>query len=83
MAGPAELAQSPVNPAGLGTGRRRGRDGDDAPHDRPVPPQGTAMPALPPVPSVPPVPVTEHPAGRRRALGPAGAAAQPIRNLPM
>ncbi|MEV6955348.1 PAS domain-containing protein [Streptomyces sp. NPDC051183] len=26
--GPAELAQSPVNPAGLGTGRRRGRAGD-------------------------------------------------------
>ncbi|WP_328962632.1 PAS domain-containing protein [Streptomyces virginiae] len=79
-----ELAQSPVNPAGLGTGRRRGRAGDgsgeaegpggqDGP-GRPVPPQGTAMPALPPVPAVPPVPVTEHPAGRRRALGPAGAA---------
>ncbi|MCX4714626.1 response regulator [Streptomyces virginiae] len=79
-----ELAQSPVNPAGLGTGRRRGRAGDgsgeaegpggqDGP-GRPVPPQGTAMPALPPVPTVPPVPVTEHPAGRRRALGPAGAA---------
>ncbi|MEY2230469.1 PAS domain-containing protein [Streptomyces sp. BF23-19] len=78
-----ELAQSPVNPAGLGTGRRRGRAGDgsgeaegpggqDGP-GRPVPPQGTAMPALPPVPAVPPVPVTEHPAGRRRALGPAGA----------
>ncbi|WP_285547798.1 PAS domain-containing protein [Streptomyces lavendulae] len=82
VAGPAELAQSPVNPAGLGTGRRRGRDGDDAPHDRPVPPQGTAMPALPPVPSVPPVPVTEHPAGRRRALGPAGAAAQPAGPVP-
>ncbi|WP_405979671.1 PAS domain-containing protein [Streptomyces sp. NBC_00158] len=80
--GPAELAQSPVNPAGLGTGRRRGRDGDDAPHDRPVPPQGTAMPALPPVPSVPPVPVSEHPAGRRRALGPAGAAAQPAGPVP-
>ncbi|MCX4959534.1 response regulator [Streptomyces virginiae] len=82
-AGP-ELAQSPVNPAGLGTGRRRGRAGDgsgeaDGPGGqdgpgRPVPPQGTAMPALPPVPAVPPVPVTEHPAGRRRALGPAGAA---------
>ncbi|MFG2973992.1 PAS domain-containing protein [Streptomyces sp. NPDC048331] len=79
-----ELAQSPVNPAGLGTGRRRGRAGDgsgeaEGPggHDgpgRPVPPQGTAMPALPPVPAVPPVPVTEHPAGRRRALGPAGPA---------
>ncbi|MCX5178349.1 PAS domain-containing protein [Streptomyces virginiae] len=79
-----ELAQSPVNPAGLGTGRRRGRAGDgsgeaDGPGGqdgpgRPVPPQGTAMPALPPVPAVPPVPVTEHPAGRRRALGPAGAA---------
>ncbi|MFG2876233.1 PAS domain-containing protein [Streptomyces sp. NPDC048337] len=86
-----ELAQSPVNPAGLGTGRRRGRAGDgsgesdatggpggsgasggqDGP-GRPVPPQGTAMPALPPVPAVPSVPVTEHPAGRRRALGPAG-----------
>ncbi|MFD8979127.1 PAS domain-containing protein, partial [Streptomyces sp. NPDC059564] len=84
-AGPAELAQSPVNPAGLGTGRRRGRDGDgsEAPFGpalpgagRPVPPQGTAMPALPPVPAVPPVPVTEHPAGRRRALG---SAAQPAR----
>ncbi|MFF5701591.1 PAS domain-containing protein [Streptomyces sp. NPDC012794] len=82
VSGPAELAQSPVNPAGLGTGRRRGRDGDDAPHDRPVPPQGTAMPALPPVPTVPPVPVTEHPAGRRRALGPAGAAAQPAGPVP-
>ncbi|MFB7254058.1 response regulator [Streptomyces nojiriensis] len=79
-----ELAQSPVNPAGLGTGRRRGRAGDGSGeaegaggHDgpgRPVPPQGTAMPALPPVPTVPPVPVTEHPAGRRRALGPAGPA---------
>ncbi|MFF5781172.1 PAS domain-containing protein [Streptomyces virginiae] len=86
-----ELAQSPVNPAGLGTGRRRGRAGDgsgeaegpggpDGP-GRPVPPQGTAMPALPPVPTVPPVPVTEHPAGRRRALGPAGAA-QPAGPVP-
>ncbi|MFD9451587.1 PAS domain-containing protein [Streptomyces sp. NPDC059985] len=81
--GPAELAQSPVNPAGLGTGRRRGRDGDgsaDAERGgagRPVPPQGTGMPALPPVPTVPPVPVTEHPAGRRRALGPVVPAAQP------
>ncbi|MET9606504.1 PAS domain-containing protein [Streptomyces sp. NPDC006512] len=82
--GPAELAQSPVNPAGLGTGRRRGRDGDgsaDAARGgagRPVPPQGTGMPALPPVPAVPPVPVTEHPAGRRRALGgPPAAPAQP------
>ncbi|MFI8262146.1 MULTISPECIES: PAS domain-containing protein [unclassified Streptomyces] len=51
-----ELAQSPVNPAGLGTGRRRGRDGDgsetggEGGPGRPVPPQGTAMPALPPVP---------------------------------
>ncbi|MCX5305084.1 MULTISPECIES: response regulator [Streptomyces] len=82
-AGP-ELAQSPVNPAGLGTGRRRGRAGDvsgeaegTGGHDgpgRPVPPRGTAMPALPPVPAVPPVPVTEHPAGRRRALGQAGPA---------
>ncbi|MFJ1866717.1 PAS domain-containing protein [Streptomyces sp. NPDC088097] len=78
-----ELAQSPVNPAGLGTGRRRGRDGDDGGDSgrpgagRPVPPQGTAMPALPPVPTVPPVPVTEHPAGRRRALGQAGPPAQP------
>ncbi|MFJ2596024.1 response regulator [Streptomyces erythrochromogenes] len=81
QAGP-ELAQSPVNPAGLGTGRRRGRAGDDSGESggpegqggpgRPVQPQGTAMPALPPVPAVPPVPVTEHPAGRRRALGPAG-----------
>ncbi|MEU2389163.1 PAS domain-containing protein [Streptomyces sp. NPDC007369] len=72
------LAQSPVNPAGLGTGRRRGRDGDgegaEGGSARPVPPQGTAMPALPPVPSVPSVPVTEHPAGRRRALGQAGPA---------
>ncbi|MCX5196364.1 PAS domain-containing protein [Streptomyces sp. NBC_00249] len=80
--GGPELAQSPVNPAGLGTGRRRGRDGDDSADPgrpeagRPVPPQGTAMPALPPVPAVPPVPVTEHPAGRRRALGPAGPPAQ-------
>ncbi|MER5488040.1 response regulator, partial [Streptomyces sp. NPDC002812] len=50
---------------------------------RPVPPQGTAMPALPPVPVPPvpvppfpglPVPLTEHPAGRRRALGAAGPA---------
>ncbi|MFE0009007.1 PAS domain-containing protein [Streptomyces erythrochromogenes] len=78
QAGP-ELAQSPVNPAGLGTGRRRGRAGDDSGQSggpesqgRPVQPQGIAMPALPPVPAVPPVPVTEHPAGRRRALGPAG-----------
>ncbi|MEU8839569.1 PAS domain-containing protein [Streptomyces roseus] len=98
-----ELAQSPVNPAGLGTGRRRGRDGDGSGEGgpgRPVPPQGTAMPALPPVPqgpppgpgpgvppvqqgvrvppvppvpAVPPVPVSEHPAGRRRALGTAAA----------
>ncbi|MFF4496460.1 PAS domain-containing protein [Streptomyces sp. NPDC001546] len=81
--GPAELAQSPVNPAGLGTGRRRGRDGDGGADSgppgagRPVPPQGTAMPALPSVPAVPPVPVTEHPAGRRRALGTAAAPAQP------
>ncbi|MFJ4775096.1 PAS domain-containing protein [Streptomyces sp. NPDC088762] len=92
-----ELAQSPVDPAGLGTGRRRGRAGDgsgeagatggpggigafgaqDGPGGhggpgRPVPPQGTGMPVLPPVPAVPPVPLTEHPAGRRRALGPAG-----------
>ncbi|MFI6148440.1 PAS domain-containing protein [Streptomyces sp. NPDC051109] len=111
------LAQSPVNPAGLGTGRRRGRDGDgsgtgggEGGPGRPVPPQGSAMPALPPAPqgspgpgrgpgvapmppgspvqpgapvppvppmsAVPPVPVTEHPAGRRRALG-AAAAPQP------
>ncbi|WP_405830930.1 PAS domain-containing protein [Streptomyces sp. NBC_00105] len=79
-----ELAQSPVNPAGLGTGRRRGRAGDGSGEadgtggpggpGRPVPPQGTAVPALPPVPAVPPVPLTEHPAGRRRALGPAGPA---------
>ncbi|WP_407838317.1 PAS domain-containing protein [Streptomyces sp. DSM 116496] len=96
---PAELAQSPVNPAGLGgsgTGRRRGQNGDGSGGDaaaggndrpggpgRPVPPQGTAMPALPPVPVPPvpvppfpglPVPLTEHPAGRRRALGSAGPA---------
>ncbi|WP_412077343.1 PAS domain-containing protein [Streptomyces xanthophaeus] len=82
------LAQSPVNPAGLGTGRRRGRDGDGSGEGgqggagRPVPPQGTAMPALPPVPSVPPVPVTEHPAGRRRALGPAAPAHQPGAPVP-
>ncbi|MET9320088.1 PAS domain-containing protein [Streptomyces sp. NPDC003038] len=92
-----ELAQSPVNPAGLGTGRRRGRDGDGSGQGgqsgsgHTVAPQGTGMPALPPVtpvtpvtpvpsvapapgPHVPPVPVTEHPAGRRRALGPAGPA---------
>ncbi|MFD8020218.1 PAS domain-containing protein [Streptomyces lavendulae] len=84
--GPAELAQSPVNPAGLGTGRRRGRDGDGSEGPgglelpgagRPVPPQGTAMPALPPVPAVPSVPVTEHPAGRRRALGTAAAPSRP------
>ncbi|MFK0255328.1 PAS domain-containing protein [Streptomyces sp. NPDC090445] len=72
------LAQSPVNPAGLGTGRRRGRDGDgegaEGGAGRPVAPQGTAMPALPPVPSMPSVPVTEHPAGRRRALAQAGPA---------
>ncbi|MFD9302643.1 PAS domain-containing protein [Streptomyces sp. NPDC060048] len=98
--GPAELAQSPVNPAGLGgsgTGRRRGQNGDgsgngqvqvrgggaDGGPGQPVPPQGTAVPALPPMPvgpmPVPPVPVlpvplTEHPAGRRRALGAAGPA---------
>ncbi|MFE9562728.1 PAS domain-containing protein [Streptomyces sp. NPDC006487] len=99
---PAELAQSPVNPAGLGgsgTGRRRGQNGDGSGgnnsgdsgggNDRPggpgqpVPPQGTHMPALPPVPVAPvpvppfpglPVPLTEHPAGRRRALGAAGPA---------
>lgn len=101
---PAELAQSPVNPAGLGvtgpgtggntgTGRRRGQNGDggngngngnggnDGGAAQPVPPQGTAMPALPPVPTGPlpappvplaPVPLTEHPAGRRRTLGAAG-----------
>ncbi|WP_030762744.1 PAS domain-containing protein [Streptomyces sp. NRRL F-2664] len=78
---PTGLAQSPVNPAGLGTGRRRGRAGDDGAENggtqeqavpgRPVEPQGTAMPALPPVPAVP---VSEHPAGRRRALGTAGPA---------
>lgn len=74
-----ELAQSPVNPAGLGTGRRRGRAGDGSGEGgpgQPVPPQGTAMAALPPVPTVPPVPLMEHPAGRRRALG-AAAPAQP------
>ncbi|MEU7552963.1 PAS domain-containing protein [Streptomyces sp. NPDC044571] len=101
-AGP-ELAQSPVNPAGLGTGRRRGRAGDGSAEGgaegsvRPVPPPGTGMPALPPVPvgpqptpvpsgapvagvpgvpgipAVPPVPLTEHPAARRRALGPVAA----------
>ncbi|MGW5848037.1 PAS domain-containing protein [Streptomyces sp. NPDC055254] len=65
-----ELAQSPVNPAGLGTGRRRGRAGDDSGEagrggpGRPVPPQGNAMAALPPVP-VPsgPVPPTSAPSG--------------------
>ncbi|MET3982407.1 PAS domain S-box-containing protein [Streptomyces sp. PvR034] len=77
------LAPSPVNPAGLGTGRRRGRAGDgdsgdaegatggngpaDGPARRPVPPQG--MPALPPAPVQ--GPPGEAPAGRRRALGPA------------
>lgn len=95
--GPAELAQSPVNPAGLGggtsgtgndtgTGRRRGQNGDGSNGEsgpgRPVLPQGTSVPALPPMPVGPmpvppgplaPVPLTEHPAGRRRALGPAGA----------
>lgn len=74
-----ELAQSPVNPAGLGTGRRRGRAGDGSGEGgpgQPVPPQGTAMPALPPVPTVPQVPPVEHPAGRRRALG-AAAPVQP------
>ncbi|WP_328299651.1 PAS domain-containing protein [Streptomyces sp. NBC_00435] len=105
---PAALAQSPVNPAGLGgsgTGRRRGQNGDGSNSGdtddgggqggpgRPVPPQGTALPALPPMPvgpmpvppapvlpvavppvAVPPVPLTEHPAGRRRALGTAGPA---------
>ncbi|MGW6686607.1 PAS domain-containing protein [Streptomyces sp. NPDC054961] len=113
---PVELAQSPVNPAGLGvtgpgtagntgTGRRRGQNGDggegnsnsnsndanDGGAPRPVPPQGTAMPALPPMPTGPlpappvplaPVPLTEHPAGRRRALGAAGqppAAGAPVR----
>ncbi|MER5732611.1 PAS domain-containing protein [Streptomyces sp. NPDC002138] len=74
------LAASPVNPAGLGTGRRRGRAGDGdsgaagnggdvggsetGPARRPVPPQG--MPALPPAPVHP---SGEPPAGRRRALG--------------
>ncbi|MEU9250816.1 PAS domain-containing protein [Streptomyces sp. NPDC048270] len=79
-----ELAQSPVNPAGLGTGRRRGRAGDGSGEGgpgQPVPPQGTAMPALPPVPAVPPVPLMEHPAGRRRALGAAGPA-QPVGPVP-
>ncbi|MEV7592415.1 PAS domain-containing protein [Streptomyces sp. NPDC089922] len=75
-----ELAQSPVNPAGLGTGRRRGRASDGSGEGDPEgrgaagrsgEQQGTAMPALPPVPAVP---VTEHPAGRRRALGAAGPA---------
>ncbi|MGW1770676.1 PAS domain-containing protein [Streptomyces sp. NPDC002104] len=99
---PAELAQSPVNPAGLGgsgTGRRRGQNGDGGSgadsgggderpggSGRPVPPQGTGVPALPPMPVAPvpvppfpglPVPLTEHPAGRRRALGAAGPAQQP------
>lgn len=97
-----------MNPAGLGgsgTGRRRGQNGDGSNSGdtddgggqggpgRPVPPQGTALPALPPMPvgpmpvppapvlpvavppvAVPPVPLTEHPAGRRRALGTAGPA---------
>ncbi|MFD3544400.1 PAS domain-containing protein [Streptomyces sp. NPDC058655] len=67
--GGPELAQSPVNPAGLGTGRRRGRDGDgsggsggsgeggQAGSGLPVRPEGTAMPALPPVPVMPTGPV--------------------------
>ncbi|WP_330331578.1 PAS domain-containing protein [Streptomyces sp. NBC_00536] len=82
------LEQSPVNPAGLGTGRRRGRAGDGdsgapegaagdggpegGPARRPVPPQG--MPALPPAPAQ--APSGEAPAGRRRALGPAQAPGQ-------
>ncbi|MFJ3200408.1 PAS domain-containing protein [Streptomyces sp. NPDC086989] len=63
--GAPELAQSPVNPAGLGTGRRRGRDGDGSGTGgegaqggpgRPVTPQDAAMPALPPVPQSAPGP---------------------------
>ncbi|WP_405762164.1 PAS domain-containing protein [Streptomyces sp. NBC_00045] len=75
-----ELAQSPVNPAGLGTGRRRGRDGDgsgtgseDAQGGpgRPVPPQGTAVPALPPAPQPAPGPVV--PPGSAAPVPPAPA----------
>ncbi|RSS56120.1 PAS domain-containing protein, partial [Streptomyces sp. WAC06614] len=55
------LATAPVDPAGLGTGRRRGRAGDDRPA-----PAAQGMPALPPATADRPAP-----AGRRRALGPA------------
>ncbi|MFD7027583.1 PAS domain-containing protein [Streptomyces sp. NPDC059917] len=80
------LAQSPVNPAGLGTGRRRGRAGDGDSGDQEgatggnAPEAGADGPARRPVPpqgmpALPPAPVQgppgEAPAGRRRALGPA------------
>ncbi|MFI5984201.1 PAS domain-containing protein [Streptomyces sp. NPDC051555] len=80
------LAQSPVNPAGLGTGRRRGRAGDGDSGDTEGgnggnnghrPEDGPARRPVPPqgMPALPPAPVQgppgEAPAGRRRALGPA------------
>lgn len=77
---------------GDGSGGGDSSGGNDRPGGpgRPVPPQGTQMPALPPVPVAPvpvppfpglPVPLTEHPAGRRRALGAAGPA-QPAGPVP-
>ncbi|MET9695553.1 PAS domain-containing protein [Streptomyces sp. NPDC006529] len=83
------LAASPVNPAGLGTGRRRGRAGDGdsgapeggagadgGPEGAPArrPVSPQGMPALPPVPVQ--GPPGEAPVGRRRALGPAQGSAQ-------
>ncbi|MFI8101632.1 PAS domain-containing protein [Streptomyces sp. NPDC086023] len=56
--GPAELAQSPVNPAGLATGRRRGRAGDEA----------EAGPQLPALPAAGGDAVPAGGSGRRRAL---------------
>ncbi|MEV7417445.1 PAS domain-containing protein [Streptomyces sp. NPDC089919] len=54
-AGPAELAQSPVDPAGLATGRRRGRAGDE--------------PGAAPLPALPAAGQDDAPGGgRRRAL---------------
>ncbi|WP_329382060.1 PAS domain-containing protein [Streptomyces sp. NBC_01351] len=79
IAGPASIAGPGGIGAQSGPGALRGQGGPGgigAPggpggSEQPVPPQGTGVPALP---AVPPVPVTEHPAGRRRALGPAGPA---------